>query len=315
VSQYVFGVDIGGTTIKFGLFQVDGKLVEKFVIGTNTSDDGRHLLPDVAKAILKKLETHGLTLCDVKGIGVGVPSPVDDEGMALMGTNVNWKQPVPVKEALAELLKVSIYTTNDANLAALGELSLGAAKGKKSAILLTLGTGIGGGIVVDGKVINGFHGVGGEIGHLVAVAQGGAPCGCGKIGCLETVASATGIVRLAKEQFSSFKGKSLLGDLDNVRVKHVFDAAKAGDEFSLEIIDEVGHHLGLACANLAATMDPELFIIGGGVSHAGTILLDAIVKHYQIYAIPRIKNTPFELATLGNEAGIIGGAYLAVNGD
>ena len=313
MSQYVVGVDIGGTTIKFGLFTVEGALIEKFAIDTDTSDEGKKLLPSTANAILAKLEEKGLTITDVAGVGVGVPGPVDENGVVLVGVNIGWEKPVAVKQALTDLLGVPVNVTNDANIAALGEMWLGAAKGANNAIMLTLGTGVGGGVIVDGKVINGTHGAGGEIGHLTSVPEGGALCGCGKTGCLETVTSATGIVRLTKEKLSTTEIQSTLRQVADVKAKDVFDAAKAGDALALEIVDQVGYYLGLCTANLAATTDPEQFIFGGGVSHAGDILLEAIGKYYKKFAFTGVKDTPFVIATLGNDAGIIGGAYLATH--
>lgn len=313
MSKYVFGVDIGGTTIKFGLFTEAGALIEKFAIDTDISDEGTKLLPDTAKAILAKLEERALSIIDVVGVGVGVPGPVDNHGVVLVGVNINWPNPVSVKEILSHLLGVPVHVTNDANIAALGEMWLGAAKGARNAIMYTLGTGVGGGIIVDGKVINGTNGAGGEIGHIVAVAEGGAQCGCGKTGCLETVASATGIVRMTKEKLATTDTHSILRLVADVKAKDVFDAAKKGDAFALEIVDRVGYYLGLSAANLAVSTDPEQFIIGGGVAYAGNILIEAIRKHNEKYAFSSVRNTPFVLATLGNDAGIIGGAYLATH--
>lgn len=313
MSKYVFGVDIGGTTIKLGLFTVEGVLIEKFAIDTNASNEGANLLPDTAKAILTKLEEKALTMGDVAGVGVGVPGPVDEDGVVLVGVNIGWHEPVAVKAVLSTLLGVPVKVTNDANLAALGEMWLGAAKGAHSAIMYTLGTGVGGGIIVDGKVINGTNGAGGEIGHIVAVPEGGAQCGCGKTGCLETVTSATGIVRIAKEKLALTDSDSTLRQIDDFKAKDVFDEAKAGDMLALEIVDRVGYYLGLTAANLAGTINPEQFIFGGGVSAAGDILLTAIGKYYEKYAFSGVKNTPLVIATLGNDAGIIGGAYLATH--
>ena len=311
MSKYVFGVDIGGTTIKFGLFTVKGVLIEKFTIDTDTSNEGTKLLPDTAKTILAKLEEKSLTISDVVGVGVGVPGPVDDHGVVLIGVNINWSKPVAVKEILTNLLGIPVYVTNDANIAALGEMWLGAAKGASSAIMYTLGTGVGGGIIAHGKVINGTNGAGGEIGHLTAVPEGGALCGCGKTGCLETVTSATGIVRMTKEKLAKTDLASMLRTLEVIEAKDVFDAAKEKDALALEIVDRTGYYLGLSAANLAASTDPELFIFGGGVAYAGDILIKAIRKYYMKYAFASVKNTPFVIASLGNDAGIIGGAYLA----
>ena len=314
MSKYVFGVDIGGTSIKLGLFTVAGELIEKFSIDTDISDEGKKLLPDTAKAIFDKLEEKGLAIADVAGVGVGVPGPVDEDGVVLVGVNIGWQNPVAVKQTLSDLLGgIPVKVTNDANIAAVGELWLGAAKGAKNAIMYTLGTGVGGGVIVDGQVINGTHGAGGEIGHLVAVPEGGTVCGCGKTGCLETVASATGVVRLAKTELAKTDVSSTLRASDDFEAKDVFDAAKAGDELALGVVDRVGYYLGLSAANLAASTDPEQFIFGGGVSYAGDILLDAIKKYYQKFAFAGVRETTFVIATLGNDAGIIGGAYLATH--
>ena len=312
MGKYVFGVDIGGTTIKLGLFTAAGELVEKFAIPTN---GGAKLLPDTAKAIIDKLAEFGATIADLLGVGVGVPGPVDEDGVVLVGVNIGWPEPVAVKAELSVLLDGTVvYVTNDANAAAVGELWLGAAKGVNSAIMFTLGTGVGGGVIVNGEVINGANGAGGEIGHIVAVAEGGALCGCGKTGCLETVTSATGIVRMTKELLAVDGGDSSLQSLENLEAKDVFDAAKNGDAFALTIVDKVGYYLGLAAANLAGTTDPEVFIFGGGVSHAGDILLDAIRKHYVKFAFSGVRETPFVIATLGNDAGIMGGAAMVTGG-
>ena len=311
MSTYVVGVDIGGTTIKFGLFKSNGTLVEKFAIDTDASDSGVKLLPDTAKAILDKLAERGLTVDALKGVGVGVPGPVDEAGVVLVGVNIGWEKPVAVQETLEQLLGVPVSVTNDANIAALGEMYLGAAKGAQNAIMYTLGTGVGGGVIVDGKVINGTRGAGGEIGHLTAVPEGGALCGCGKTGCLETVASATGIVRLAKDALTQSNEASVLRDVADVKAKDVFEAAQKGDKLALAVADKVCFYLGLSAANLAATTDPEQIIFGGGVSNAGDFLLDGIRKHFETFAFSGVRNTPLVIATLGNDAGIIGGAYLA----
>jgi len=314
MSKYVFGVDIGGTSIKLGLFTIAGELIEKFSIDTDISDEGKKLLPSAAKAIFDKLAEKGLTIADVAGVGVGVPGPVDSDGVVLVGVNIGWQNPVAVTDTLSDLLEgIPVKVTNDANIAAVGELWLGAAKGAKSAIMYTLGTGVGGGVIVDGQVINGTNGAGGEIGHLVAVPEGGTVCGCGKTGCLETVASATGVVRLTKAALESSDVASSLRSMGEFEAKDVFDAAKAGDELALGVVDRVGYYLGLSAANLAASTDPEQFIFGGGVSYAGDILLDAIKKYYQKFAFAGVRDTKFVIATLGNDAGIIGGAYLATH--
>jgi len=311
MNKYVIGVDIGGTTIKFGLFLDNGDLIEKFAIPTDTSNDGEKLLPDTANAIINKLTERGIAKDDVLGVGLGIPGPVNEDGIVLFGANIGWENPVPVKAILTDLLDMKVNVTNDANIAALGEIWLGAAKGTKSAVMYTLGTGVGGGIVIDGKVINGAHGAGGEIGHLTAIPIDGPQCGCGKRGCLETVASATGIVRVAKEALELTEFNSTLHEVENLEAKDIFDAARTGDVLAKELVDQVGFYLGLSAANLAVSVDPEKIIFGGGVAYAGEILIDAITRYYKKYALKSIRDIPIILATLGNDAGIIGGAFLA----
>ncbi|MCL2592545.1 MAG: ROK family glucokinase [Defluviitaleaceae bacterium] len=313
IKKYVFGIDIGGTTTKFGLFTEDGTLIEKFAIDTDITNEGTNILSNIAEAIFIKLEEKLLTISDIAGVGVGIPGPVNCEGIALLGPNINWIKPVAVAEILSNLLGIPVKVTNDANIASLGEIWLGAAKDVRTAIMFTLGTGVGGGIVVDGKIIDGTNGAGGEIGHIAVVYEDGAQCGCGKTGCLETVASATGIVRMAKKHLSETDIATSLRNIENLQAKDVFHAAKLGDIFALEIVDRVGYYLGIAAANLAVTIDPDQFIFGGGVANAGDILLNAIRKYYEKYSFSSVKNTPFLMATLGNDAGIIGGAYLAIH--
>ena len=322
IKKYLFGIDIGGTTTKFGLFTEAGELIEKFAIDTDTTNEGKNILTDIAKSIFSKMSENSLNICDILGIGIGIPGPVNCEGIALIGPNINWSKPVPVEKILyTELTKLydnskslkfpTIKVTNDANIAALGEIWLGSAKDVKTAIMFTLGTGVGGGIIVDGKIIDGTNGAGGEIGHITAVYENGAKCGCGKSGCLETVASATGIVRMAKEYLSKTNIETPIRNINNLETKDIFNEAKNGDIFSLEIVDRVGYYLGITAANLAVTIDPDKFIFGGGVANSGDILLNSIRKYYEKYSFTNVKGTSFVLASLGNDAGIIGGAYLA----
>ena len=314
MKKYIFGIDIGGTTIKCGLFSSEGEIIDKWEIPTNIENEGKYLLPDVANTILSKCEERKISREEVEGVGVGVPGPVKNDGIVVVGVNINWTKEKPVKEELEALIKIPVSVGNDANVAALGELWLGAAKGSKDAIMFTLGTGVGGGVIVNGKVIAGTHGAGGEIGHSVSVLDGGTPCNCGKKGCLETVASATGIVRETLKYLNSSEEGSSLRDLEKLEAKDVFDEAKKGDVVALKMVDQLGFYLGIACANLTVAVDPEKIIIGGGVSKAGNILINAIKKNYQNYAFSAVSETEFAIAELGNDAGIIGAAYLAKKG-
>jgi len=311
MEKYVFGIDIGGTTIKCGLFTLVGEVLDKWEIQTNKAEEGKHILPDVCQTITEKCEEKKISRDEIKGVGIGVPGPVTDEGVVVVGVNINWANETPVKAQLEALLKIPVAVGNDANVAALGELWLGAAKGSRHAIMFTLGTGVGGGIIVDGKVVAGINGAGGEIGHSPAVTKDGNPCNCGKHGCLETVASATGIVRETLKYLKLSSESSSLRDLKKIEAKDVFDVAKAGDIIGVKMVDQLGRYLGLAAANLTVALDPEKIIIGGGVSKAGVILIDAIKKYYQNYAFSSTRDVKFVLAELGNDAGIIGAAYLA----
>ena len=247
---------------------------------------------------------------EVEGVGLGVPGPVNNEGMVFVAVNLGWSMK-NVKKELEALINIPVAVGNDANVAALGELWLGAAAGSKDAIMFTLGTGVGGGVIVDGKVVAGVHGAGGEIGHISVVLEDGNQCNCGKKGCLETVASATGIVRETEKYLAATEDASTLRDLEKIEAKDVFDAAKAGDAVGMKMVDQLGRYIGLAAANLAVTTDPEKIIIGGGVSKAGSILIETIQKHYQAYTFSAVRETEFVLAELGNDAGIVGSAYLA----
>ena len=310
MKKYVFGIDVGGTTIKCGLFSSKGEILESWEIVTNKADNGDHIISDIAATIQSKCEEKGINMDEVEGVGVGVPGPVDNSGLVKVAVNLGWSNR-DVKTELEALVHIPVAVGNDANVAALGELWLGAAAGAKDAIMFTLGTGVGGGVIVDSKVVAGVHGAGGEIGHISVVLEDGNQCNCGKTGCLETVASATGIVRETEKYLSSCDEASSLRELAKIEAKDVFDAAKAGDAVAVKMVNQLGRYIGLAAANLAVTTDPQKIIIGGGVSKAGDILIDTIEKHYKEFAFATVRDTQFVLAELGNDAGIVGSAYLA----
>jgi len=310
MKKYVFGIDVGGTTIKCGLFSSKGEMLESWEIVTNKTDNGDHIISDIAATIQSKCEEKGINMDEVEGVGVGVPGPVDNNGLVKVAVNLGWSNR-DVKTELEALIHVPVAVGNDANVAALGELWLGAAAGSKDAIMFTLGTGVGGGVIVDSKVVAGVHGAGGEIGHISVVLEDGNQCNCGKKGCLETVASATGIVRETEKYLAACDEASSLRELAKIEAKDVFDAAKAGDAVGVKMVNQLGRYIGLAAANLAVTTDPQKIIIGGGVSKAGDILIDTIEKHYKEFAFATVRDTQFVLAELGNDAGIVGSAYLA----
>lgn len=306
--KYCFGVDIGGTTVKLGLFTTEGEIVDKWEIKTRTENQGEAVLPDIAAALNEKLEEKQIPKDEVEGIGVGVPAPVDSEGVVQITANLGWGYK-EVKREMEELSGMKAEIGNDANVAALGEMWLGAGKGRKNIIMVTLGTGVGGGIIIDGKPLVGAHGAGGEIGHLCVNYEETDHCGCGNTGCLEQYASATGITRLANIRLAKDDKASVLRGQE-VSAKTVFDAVKADDEVAKEIAEEFGKYLGHAMANLAAVADPSAIVIGGGVSKAGEVLLQYVEKNFKEKAFFANKDTEFVLATLGNDAGICGAAKL-----
>lgn len=309
--KYCFGVDIGGTTVKLGLFTTDGEIVDKWEIKTRTENQGEAVLPDIAEALKEKLEEKKIGRDEVEGIGVGVPAPVNTEGVVQNTANLGWGYK-EVKREMEELSSMRAEIGNDANVAALGEMWLGAGKGRKNIVMVTLGTGVGGGIIIDGKPLVGAHGAGGEIGHLCVNYEETDHCGCGNTGCLEQYASATGITRLANIRLAKDDAKSVLREQE-VSAKTVFDAVKAGDAVAKEIAEEFGKYLGHAMANLAAVADPSAIVIGGGVSKAGEVLIEYVEKNFKERAFFANKDTEFVLATLGNDAGICGAAKLILS--
>ena len=308
--KYCFGVDIGGTTVKLGLFSEAGAIVEKWEIVTRTENEGAAILPDVAEAINGKLEQHGIEKEQVLGIGVGVPAPVTADGIVNGSANLGWKYKNAKKE-LEELTGLKAEFGNDANVAALGEMWKGGGVGYRNMIMVTLGTGVGGGIIINGKILTGENGASGEIGHMCVNLEETDTCGCGGHGCLEQYASATGISRLVRKKMEHETRATILTKED-LSAKAVFDAVKEGDEVANEIATEMGNYLGHAMADMAAVLDPAVFVIGGGVSKAGEVLLSFIEKPFMEKAFFANKNVKFKLATLGNDAGICGAAKLVL---
>lgn len=304
--KYCFGVDVGGTTIKLGLFTVEGELLDKWEIKTIIKNKGEQILPDIAVSIKEKISEKKLLKNEICGIGVGVPAPVDKQGRIERAANIGWGKK-KVREELEELTGFLCVVGNDANVAALGEMWKGAGEGEKDLVMITLGTGVGGGIIIDGYPVNGAHGAGGEIGHMTVKKDEAECCGCGRKGCLEQYASATGVVRLAKQYLKKTVKNTIL-DKNDITAKDIFDAAKKEDEAAVYIVEEFCTYLGQALVNLAATIDPAIFVIGGGVSKAGDILLDAVQRYFSEHTFYGNKDTKIVLATLGNDAGIYGAA-------
>lgn len=304
--MYKFGVDVGGTTVKIGLFSGDGKLEEKYEIATDKSDQGAHIIEHIAAKLDEIIAEKSYGILDCMGVGIGLPGPVD-RGMILGCVNLGWGIFSIVEEFSKAFHNVPVYAGNDANTAALGEYAAGAGKGMKNMMMVTLGTGVGGGIIIDGRILEGANGGAGEIGHIPVNPQEQDTCGCGKKGCLEQYASATGIVRIA-EKLRKENGNTVLPA--GCTAKQVFDYAKEGDELAMQAVEELGRYLGLALASCACVLNPEGIVIGGGVSRAGKILLDVTEKNFQTYVFKPCRNVKFCLAELGNDAGIYGAAAM-----
>ena len=307
MAKYVFGVDIGGTTVKLGLFNIDGEVLDKWEITTRKEDGGAYILKDIAESVEAKMAEKNIDKSDVTGVGMGVPGPVKEDGTVMKCVNLGWGM-FNAAEELSGLLGFPVKAGNDANMAALGEYWQGGGKEYKSIIMVTLGTGVGGGIIINGKMMAGVNGAGGEIGHMTVDLDEQDKCNCGKKGCLEQYASATGIVRLANRALQSSDKPSKLRDVKTISAKEIFDAAKEGDELAQSLAEEHGKYLGLALANVACVVDPDAFVIGGGVSKAGDILIDITKKYFEEFAFHACRNASFKLATLGNDAGIFGAA-------
>ncbi len=309
MKEYCFGIDVGGTSIKCGLFRVDGTLEEKWEIPTRTEEHGKAILPDAAASIQAKMQERGISREKVAGVGVGVPGPVNREGEVSRAVNLDWGYKHVSKE-MEELTGLPAKAANDANAAALGEAWKGGAEGASQVIMATLGTGVGGGIIVDGKILPGVHGAGGEIGHANIEPSETEPCNCGNRGCLEQVASATGIVRLAEKELEKSTEDSMLRMLGagGLTAKAVFDAYKQGDSLAGRVVDKFAAYLGRGLAMFACVVDPEVILIGGGVARAGMPLIDAVQREFTKAAFPSCKEIPIRLAVLGNDAGIYGAA-------
>ncbi len=305
MKKYGFGIDVGGTTVKVGFFETSGALLDKWEIKTNTANGGEAILPDIAKTIEEKLSKEGISKDEVQGIGIGVPGPVLNASVVTRCVNLGWGE-IDVAGTLSKITGLPVKVGNDANVAALGEMWQGGAKGSSNVVMVTLGTGVGGGIIVDGRIVAGANGAGGEIGHLNVCEDEHEACNCGQHGCLEQYASATGVVRMAKRKLAKISEETSLHKYDDLTAKDVFDEAKAGDKVALEIVDEVCEILGKALGKIACVVNPEVFVIGGGVSKAGQILIDTVKKYYVPNTFTSCKDARFELASLGNDAGMYG---------
>ena len=310
MKKYAFGVDIGGTTVKMGLFKTDGNLLDVWEIPTRTEESGKYILNDISAAVEKKMEEKGISRLDVEGIGMGVPGPVSPDGTVLKCVNLGWGI-FNVENELEQITGFKVRAGNDANVAALGEMWQGGGKGYKDMVMMTLGTGVGGGIIIGGHILAGVGGAAGEIGHIPMRDDETETCGCGKKGCLEQYGSANGVVRMTRKYLAEHPEEQTVLPAD-MTSKDIFESARGGDKVSLKMVDEVGYVLGKAAACIACVVNPEAFVIGGGMAKAGEILLDAIRKYYTQYAFHAACDTPFKPAELSNNAGIYGGVRLVL---
>lgn len=311
MGKYIFGVDIGGTTVKLGFFDREGTLLDKWEIPTRTEDSGCNILPDVAESISEKLKEKEVAIEDVAGIGVGAPGPIDGEGVVHRAVNLGWGV-FSIKKTLEDILHLPVMAGNDANVAALGEMWKGGGRGSRDMIMVTLGTGVGGGIITNGRILTGVCGAGGEIGHVHVEDAETESCNCGNYGCLEQYTSATGITRLANKKLAGCDKESVLRG-GEVSAKTVFDAVKQKDALAMEVAEEFGKYLGDGLAVIASVINPDTIVIGGGVSRAGEILMDYIKPHYEKNVFHGSREVKFALATLGNDAGIYGSAKLVLD--
>lgn len=309
---YGFGVDLGGTTVKIAYFDEKGTMLDKWEIPTVTADEGKQILPDIAASVLGYLAKNDIPKSQIIGIGIGVPGAVDDFGIVNKCVNLGWGK-FDIHARLGGLTGLKIKAGNDANVAALGEAWKGGSAGCDNMIMATLGTGVGGGIIINGRPVNGVHGAGGEIGHLVVNKAETEVCGCGKRGCAEQYCSATGVVRLAKRHMAASKLSSALYDFENLTCKDVFESAAKGDTLAKETLEEVYDYMGQFLANVCCVADPEVVVIGGGVSRAGQPLLEGAKRYFDKYIFHASRDIRFALATLGNDAGAYGAFKLAVD--
>ena len=309
--KYGFGVDLGGTAVKLGCFDVSGKLIDKWEIPTDTTNNGENILRDITNSVNGCMAQHNILREEVIGLGIGVPGPVDNEGNVNRCINLGWGE-FNVEKALSSLTGFPVKAANDANVAALGECWQGAGKGSSNAVMLTLGTGVGGAVILEGKILHGARGAAGEVGHMVMNPQETEICTCGKYGCVEQYCSATGIVRVAKRFLKLSFDPSVLRQADPLTSKAVFEAAAAGDAAANAILEQVYDYLAQLAANVCAVVNPDTVIIGGGVSKAGAVLLEGVERSFEKHAFHAVKGVRFALATLGNDAGIYGAFRLAL---
>lgn len=317
MEKKIIGIDLGGTTIKFAVLTERGEIQTKWSELTDITEEGSKIVPTIIRSINEHLEMYNLTPEHFHGIGMGSPGSIDLEKGTVVGAyNLNWKTVQHVKDEIEKGTGMPFVIDNDANVAALGEQWVGAGNNEPNVVFLTLGTGVGGGVIAEGNLLHGTAGAAGEVGHIT-VEPNGYDCTCGKKGCLETVASATGVVRLARDMADEFAGdsqlKSMIDDGELITSKDVFDLAQQGDRFALLVVDKVTFYLGLACGNIGNLLNPSTIVLGGGVSKAGEFLAERVRNYFEKFTYPTVRNsTKIRLAKLGNDAGVIGASSLVI---
>lgn len=311
MKNYCFGIDVGGTTVKLGLFSTAGELLDKWEITTRTENFGENILSDICEAMEAKLAEKEISLDDIEGVGIGLPGPITNDGTVLQCVNLGWGT-FNVEEKLSEMFRgIKVKAGNDANVAALGEAWQGGGKDYDDIVMITLGTGVGGGVIINGKILTGYNGGAGEIGHMHVDDNETDSCNCGIKGCLEQFTSATGVVRLAKRLMNNTDKETKMREFgENITAKDVFDLAKEGDAGANEVVETMGTYLGTAMSHIAVVVNPQAFIIGGGVSKAGQFLIDAIKDKYRETCFAACGDAAVHLATLGNDAGMYGAAAM-----
>lgn len=316
MSKKLIGIDLGGTSAKLAILSKEGEIQKHWSVQTNILNDGVAIVPNIIESIQEQMNLLNLTPDDFYGIGMGSPGKVDANAKTVIGAyNLNWSKLQEIGKAFDQAFGIPFYIDNDANVAALGEQWKGAGNGQPDVVLFTLGTGVGGGIVINHQLVRGIGGTAGEVGHMVVDYDHGFDCTCGNSGCLETVASATGIVKLARQYSNEFAGPSPIKDRidrgEDVTARDIFDAAKDSDAFSEHVVEKFARYLGIASSHIANILNPAVIVFGGGVSAAGNYLLEKITKYHRHYCFPQVREvTQLALATLGNDAGILGAARL-----
>ncbi len=315
MGKYIYGIDLGGTTVKMGLFDNEGNIIDKWEIVTRKEDNGSQILPDIAASVKDKNSEKNIAIEEIEGIGIGVPGPVTEDGRVLKCANLGWGV-LSVTDELGRLTGISkVKAGNDANVAALGEQWRGGGRGFDSIVMVTLGTGVGGGVIQNGKILTGSNGAAGEIGHLKVNPHETATCGCGGHGCLEQYSSATAIMRHARKLVSETEEESYLRQFETEKItgREIFDAYKADDNLAKQVVKRFAEYLGLGLANVAAVVDTQAFVIGGGVSKNGQVVIDVISGEYEKnVALFALKGKEFRLAELGNDAGMYGAVRMVM---